>query len=257
MAGRLPLASGECVLVYRTDSRGDYRHIRKPQVINPLKRHRADPVLLDMVQQYLYYSVRMVVSFIPPQRCTKHYEDDGQSECCFIHWMMVICRKRKNSRRMTMRTLVCVMFLTTLFSSPGRCEFVMSVLEQPVSATAVMRGRVYGSTTDPRPNPCYGRSICEFTAALVKESDFNNSMRPAKLWGNGTFDTPKPAYFYPTIGEWWAAVYNKDVLIGTVLGTDGKSGYPACFALGASDKGSESAQPAVYISNCARVVVVN
>lgn len=156
-----------------------------------------------------------------------------------------------------MRTLVCVMFLTTLFSSPGRCEFVMSVLEQPVSATAVMRGRVYGSTTDPRPNPCYGRSICEFTAALVKESDFNNSMRPAKLWGNGTFDTPKPAYFYPTIGEWWAAVYNKDVLIGTVLGTDGKSGYPACFALGASDKGSESAQPAVYISNCARVVVVN
>lgn len=43
--------------VYRTDIRGYYRHIDKAQCYHWVCLHLADPVLRDLIHQYLYYSV--------------------------------------------------------------------------------------------------------------------------------------------------------------------------------------------------------
>ncbi|HHQ8364273.1 TPA: reverse transcriptase domain-containing protein [Salmonella enterica subsp. diarizonae] len=43
--------------VYRTDIRGYYRHIRKPQAYAMFCRCLPEPVLQDLFRQYLYYSV--------------------------------------------------------------------------------------------------------------------------------------------------------------------------------------------------------
>lgn len=51
------LTSGDYAFVYRTDIRGYYRHIRKAQVLSLVQQHVNDPVLTDLIEQYLYYSV--------------------------------------------------------------------------------------------------------------------------------------------------------------------------------------------------------
>lgn len=63
---REALASGEYTFVYRTDIRGYYRHIRKQQVINQLEWRVADPVLFDVIQQYVHYSVEDGGEFYTP-----------------------------------------------------------------------------------------------------------------------------------------------------------------------------------------------
>ncbi|UTO02332.1 reverse transcriptase domain-containing protein [Serratia nematodiphila] len=63
---REALAGGDYTFVYRTDIRGYYRHIRKQQVINQLKWHVADPVLFDVMQQYVHYSVEDGGEFYTP-----------------------------------------------------------------------------------------------------------------------------------------------------------------------------------------------
>uniref|UniRef100_UPI0035C6B780 reverse transcriptase domain-containing protein n=1 Tax=Serratia quinivorans TaxID=137545 RepID=UPI0035C6B780 len=63
---RAALTGGEYAFVYRTDIRGYYRHIRKHQVINQLKWHVADPVLFDVIQQYVHYSVEDGGEFYTP-----------------------------------------------------------------------------------------------------------------------------------------------------------------------------------------------
>ncbi|SQI34331.1 Uncharacterised protein [Serratia plymuthica] len=65
---RAALAGGEYAFVYRTDIRGYYRHIRKQQVISQLKWHVADPVLFDVIQQYVHYSVEDGGEFYTPQK---------------------------------------------------------------------------------------------------------------------------------------------------------------------------------------------
>ncbi|VEI77001.1 Retron-type reverse transcriptase [Serratia fonticola] len=51
------LTSGDYAFVYRTDIRGYYRHIRKAQVLSLVQQHVNDPVLTDLIEQYVYYSV--------------------------------------------------------------------------------------------------------------------------------------------------------------------------------------------------------
>lgn len=51
------LASRRFPFVYRTDIRGYYRHIRKEQLLSLVRQHIEDPVLNDLVEQYLYYCV--------------------------------------------------------------------------------------------------------------------------------------------------------------------------------------------------------
>ncbi|NVC33762.1 transposase [Serratia marcescens] len=51
------LTCGDYAFVYRTDIRGYYRHIRKAQVLSLVQQHIDDPVLIDLIEQYLYYSV--------------------------------------------------------------------------------------------------------------------------------------------------------------------------------------------------------
>lgn len=51
------LASGHYPFVYRTDIRGYYRHIRKEQLLSIVRQYISDPVLSDLTEQYLYYSV--------------------------------------------------------------------------------------------------------------------------------------------------------------------------------------------------------
>ncbi|BEO54296.1 hypothetical protein SMQE21_42360 [Serratia marcescens] len=63
---REALAGGKYTFVYRTDIRGYYRHIRKQQVINQLKWHVTDPVLFEVMQQYVHYSVEDGGEFYTP-----------------------------------------------------------------------------------------------------------------------------------------------------------------------------------------------
>lgn len=43
--------------VHRTDIRGYYAHIRKNQVVNQVNRYVLNPVLADLIHQYVHYSV--------------------------------------------------------------------------------------------------------------------------------------------------------------------------------------------------------
>lgn len=62
------LTSGEYAFVYRTDIRGYYRHIRKAQVLSLVQQHINDPVLTDLISQYLYYSVEDGGEIFTPQQ---------------------------------------------------------------------------------------------------------------------------------------------------------------------------------------------
>ncbi|EMH4109428.1 transposase [Serratia marcescens] len=62
------LASGEFNFVYRTDIRGYYRHIRKEQLLSQIQSYVADPVLHDLLRQYLYYSVEDGGEFHTPKQ---------------------------------------------------------------------------------------------------------------------------------------------------------------------------------------------
>ncbi|WP_258090193.1 reverse transcriptase domain-containing protein [Serratia liquefaciens] len=64
---RQALTSGEYGFVYRTDIRGYYRHIRKAQVLQLVNQHIDNPVLTDLIEQYLYYSVEDGGEIFTPQ----------------------------------------------------------------------------------------------------------------------------------------------------------------------------------------------
>ncbi|WP_375056777.1 hypothetical protein [Zobellella sp. DQSA1] len=61
------LCSGAYAFVYRTDIRGYYRHIRKGQVLALVERHVADPICVDLIAQYLHYSVEDGGEFHTPE----------------------------------------------------------------------------------------------------------------------------------------------------------------------------------------------
>ncbi|MBU9828528.1 transposase [Rahnella sp. FC061912-K] len=61
------LGRGEYAFVYRTDIRGYYRHIRKVQVLSQVKNCVDDPVLIELIRQYLYYSVEDSGEFHTPK----------------------------------------------------------------------------------------------------------------------------------------------------------------------------------------------
>ncbi len=54
--------------VCRTDIQGFYGHIRRGPLMRQLKRHVSDPVLLNLVRQYLHYSVERGGEFYTPRR---------------------------------------------------------------------------------------------------------------------------------------------------------------------------------------------
>ncbi|WP_413507991.1 reverse transcriptase domain-containing protein [Serratia proteamaculans] len=62
------LSGGDYGFVYRTDIRGYYRHIRKQQLLSQVKWHIADPVLIGLIEQYLYYSVEDGGEFHTPEQ---------------------------------------------------------------------------------------------------------------------------------------------------------------------------------------------
>lgn len=51
------LQTGRYRFVHRTDIRGYYRHIRKPQIILLVNEWVTDPVQRELIEQYVYYSV--------------------------------------------------------------------------------------------------------------------------------------------------------------------------------------------------------
>ncbi|HEJ7007218.1 TPA: transposase [Serratia marcescens] len=61
------LRTGRYAFVYRTDIRGYYRHIRKAAVVSLVGRYVDDPVLLDLVHQYVHYSVETGGEFYTPK----------------------------------------------------------------------------------------------------------------------------------------------------------------------------------------------
>lgn len=54
--------------VCRTDIQGFYGHIRRGPLLRQLKRHVSDPVLLELVRQYLHYSVERGGEFYTPRK---------------------------------------------------------------------------------------------------------------------------------------------------------------------------------------------
>lgn len=53
--------------VCRTDIRGDYRHINKDTLFAQVRQHVSDPVLRDLVHQYLHYTVEDGGTFHTPE----------------------------------------------------------------------------------------------------------------------------------------------------------------------------------------------
>ncbi|VEI61923.1 Retron-type reverse transcriptase [Serratia fonticola] len=63
----LALDRAEYVFVYRTDIRGYYRHIRKAPVLSQVQHCVGNPVLVELIHQYLYYSVEDAGEFHTPE----------------------------------------------------------------------------------------------------------------------------------------------------------------------------------------------
>jgi RNA-directed DNA polymerase len=59
--------SGDYAYVLRTDIKGYYRHIRKRQVIHQVRRAGLDPVLQDLTEQYVHYSVEKGGEIVTPE----------------------------------------------------------------------------------------------------------------------------------------------------------------------------------------------
>lgn len=62
------LQSGKYRYVCRTDIKGYYGNITKKKVIEQVKRHIADPVLLGLIDQYLHYTVEAGGEFYTPKQ---------------------------------------------------------------------------------------------------------------------------------------------------------------------------------------------
>lgn len=61
------LQSNEYQFVYRTDIRGYYQHIQKPQVLSLVRQWVKEPVLVNLIEQYLYYTVEDCGEFHSPE----------------------------------------------------------------------------------------------------------------------------------------------------------------------------------------------
>lgn len=61
------LTSGEYQYVCRTDIRGYYQHIQKNQVLSIVKQWVKDHVLVELIRQYLYYTVEDGGEFYTPE----------------------------------------------------------------------------------------------------------------------------------------------------------------------------------------------
>ena len=61
------LQSNEYQFVYRTDIRGYYQHIQKPQVLSLVRQWVKEPVLINLIEQYLYYTVEDCGEFHSPE----------------------------------------------------------------------------------------------------------------------------------------------------------------------------------------------
>lgn len=53
--------------VHRTDIRGYYEHMRKPQIIHQVNRYVTSPVCRELIRQYVYYSVERGGEIRTPQ----------------------------------------------------------------------------------------------------------------------------------------------------------------------------------------------
>lgn len=53
--------------VFRTDVKGYYRHINKDRLMAQVRQHVADPVLQDLIQQYIHYTVEEGGEFHTPE----------------------------------------------------------------------------------------------------------------------------------------------------------------------------------------------
>lgn len=62
------LQTAQWKYVCRTDIQGFYGHIRRGPLMRQLKRHVSAPVLLNLVRQYLHYSVERGGEFYTPQK---------------------------------------------------------------------------------------------------------------------------------------------------------------------------------------------
>lgn len=61
------LGSSEYRYVYRTDIRGFYRHIKKEQALKIVQRNINDTILVNLIEQYLYYSIEDGGVFYTPE----------------------------------------------------------------------------------------------------------------------------------------------------------------------------------------------
>lgn len=61
------LSSQQYRYVHRTNIRGYYAHIRKPQVLSQVARFITDPVKVGLIRQYVHYSVEWGGEFHTPQ----------------------------------------------------------------------------------------------------------------------------------------------------------------------------------------------
>ena len=62
------LQSRQYHFIYRTDIRGYYQHIQKPQVLTLVQQWVNCPILIDLITQYLYYSVEDGGEFYTPEK---------------------------------------------------------------------------------------------------------------------------------------------------------------------------------------------
>lgn len=104
-------------------------------------------------------------------------------------------------------------YLVALLLVPllAQANFIVSVVQVPDSPNGDFSAIIAGaSELDPTPNPCLRMGpSCDLYFFTIPESWVPSGGLAGYTTQDIGYDTRYPAEWYPTLGEWWAAVRNK------------------------------------------------
>lgn len=158
--------------------------------------------------------------------------------------------------RMQLSKLILMAFLSsTVLSNTCSANVMLAVTEVPYIPAGPFSAKISGaSTIDPTPNPCYGKPRCKLIMFTINESWLPDG-KAGYVSADLGWQTPGPQSSYKTVGEWWAAVTDKERVGQDYLPLQPGEEYSPCIAVAASDQYGAAMTAGTIISNCARGIV--
>lgn len=145
------------------------------------------------------------------------------------------------------------LFLALLFlSSTGlEAQMTVSVVDAPETTDGRFKAIVRGGPDGSERNPCLGDTACKLSFYTIDEGWLPGG-RSEYITADAGFSSPEPAYRYPTLAQWWAAVTDKNR-----VGQDSlpkHRGDKPCVVVAAGTR-ANGMKTGTIVSNCAKGIV--